>query len=57
MVFDVSGAFDDISHVRLLDNLHKRRVDEKIVKWIASLLSNIYTSTTIDGTGKLISKV
>ena len=49
MLLDVSGAFDNVSHARLLHDLRKRRVDEKTVKWIASFLSNRHTSIAMDG--------
>jgi hypothetical protein len=49
LLLDVSGAFDNVSHARLLHDLRKRRVDEKTVKWIASFLSNRHTSIAIDG--------
>jgi ribonuclease HI len=49
LLLDVSGAFDNVSHTRLLHDLRKRRVDEKTVKWIASFLSNRHTSIAIDG--------
>ena len=49
LLLDVSGAFDNVSHIRLLHNLRKRRVDEKTVKWVASFLSNRHTSIAIDG--------
>ena len=31
LLLDVSGAFDNVSHIRLLHDLRKRRVDEKMV--------------------------
>jgi hypothetical protein len=37
LLLDVSGAYDNVSRERLLHNLRKRRVDEKIVAWDASL--------------------
>lgn len=49
LLLDVSGAFDNVLHVRLLHDLRKRRVDEKIVKWIASFLSNRHMSIAING--------
>lgn len=49
LLLDVSGAFDTVSHERLAHNLRKRKVDEKIVKWIASFLSARKTRITIDG--------
>jgi hypothetical protein len=49
LLLDVSGAFDNVLHTRLLHNLRKRQVDKKTVKWIASFLSNRHTSIAIDG--------
>jgi ribonuclease HI len=49
LLLDVSGAFDNVSHKRLLHNLRKRRVDERIVRWIASFLSDRRTKIAIDG--------
>ena len=44
LFLDVSGAFDNVSHVRLLHNLRKRRVDLRIVKWIRNFLRGRFTS-------------
>lgn len=49
LLLDVSGAFDNVSHTRLLHNLRKRRIDERTVRWIASFLSNRHTRITVDG--------
>ena len=49
LLLDVSGAFDNVSHKRLIHNLRKRRIDEKTVKWIESFLSNRQTNIIIDG--------
>jgi hypothetical protein len=49
LLLDVSRAFDNVSHTRLLHDLRKRRVGEKTVKWIESFLSNRHTSIAIDG--------
>ncbi|KAJ3552812.1 hypothetical protein NPX13_g11028 [Xylaria arbuscula] len=49
LLLDVSGAFDNVSHQRLLHNLRKRRIDEKIVNWIRSFLKARKTSIAIDG--------
>ncbi|KAI7197882.1 hypothetical protein KC316_g4011 [Hortaea werneckii] len=49
LLLDVSGAFDNVSHQRLLHNLRSRKVDEKLVQWIASFPSNRRTRITIDG--------
>ncbi|KAL5371116.1 hypothetical protein PMIN02_013118 [Paraphaeosphaeria minitans] len=49
LLLDVSGAFDNVSHARLLHNLRKRKIDEKTVRWIASFLSDRHTRIRIDG--------
>jgi ribonuclease HI/exonuclease III len=49
LLLDVSGAFDNVSHIRLLHNLRKRKVDEKTVRWIASFLSERHTHIVVDG--------
>jgi hypothetical protein len=48
LLLDVSGAFDNVSHARLLHNLRKRRIDERIVRWIASFLANRTTVISFD---------
>jgi hypothetical protein len=48
LLLDVSDAFDKVSHGRLFHNLRTRRVDEKLVKWIASFLSERRTRMTMD---------
>jgi hypothetical protein len=45
LLLDVSGAYDNVSCERLLHNLRKRRINEKIVGWTASFLSG--RSTTV----------
>ena len=45
LLLDVSGAYDNVSRERLLHNLRKRQVDQKIVNWVESFLSG--RSTTI----------
>lgn len=40
LLLDVSGAYDNVSHERLLHNLRKRQIDPKIVRWVASFLSD-----------------
>jgi predicted HD phosphohydrolase len=49
LLLDVSDAFDNVSHARLLHDLRKRRVDKKTVKWMASFVSNRRTSIALDG--------
>ena len=48
LLLDVSGAFDNVSHVRLLHNLRKRRIDERTVRWIASFLEDRSTVISFD---------
>lgn len=38
LMLDVSGAFDNVSHKRLLHNLRKRQLPLKIVNWIGDFL-------------------
>ena len=45
LLLDVSGAFDNVSRQRLLHNLRKRRVNQTLVRWIGSFLSD--RSTTL----------
>jgi hypothetical protein len=40
LMLDVSGAFDNVSHARLLHNLQKRGLPLQLVKWIQSYLTN-----------------
>ncbi|KAJ3552122.1 hypothetical protein NPX13_g11188 [Xylaria arbuscula] len=49
LLLDVSGAFDNVSHQRLLHNLRKRRLDEKVVRWIESFLKERKTNMLLDG--------
>ena len=44
LLLDVSGAYDNVSHERLLHNLQKRRVSHKIVRWIKSFLEGRTTT-------------
>ena len=46
---DVAGAFDTVSHVRLLHNLKKRKIPNWIVQWIHSFLKERTTSLSING--------
>lgn len=45
LLLDVSGAYDNVSRVRLLHNLRKQRVSPNIVRWTESFLSG--RSTTL----------
>lgn len=44
LLLDVSGAYDNVSRERLLHNLRKRRIDPKIIAWIASFLADRTTT-------------
>lgn len=44
LLLDVSGAYDNVSRERLLHNLRKRQVSERIIRWIASFLSGHSTT-------------
>ena len=39
LCLDVSGAFDNVNHPRLLHNLRKRRIGGAIVRWVQSFIS------------------
>ena len=43
-MLDVSGAFDNVSHQRLLHNLKKRHIPLELVSWIESFVKG-WTST------------
>jgi ribonuclease HI len=40
LLLDVSGAFDNVSRQRLLHNLRKRCINQTLVRWIDSFLSD-----------------
>jgi len=40
LLLDVMGAFDNLSHMRLIHNLKKRRIGGNMINWILSFLSN-----------------
>ena len=40
LMMDVSAAYLYTSHQRLLHNLRKKRIDVKVVDWVASFLTN-----------------
>ena len=44
LLLDVSGAFDNVSHPRLIHNLRKRRIPTAIVNWIQDFLRGRTTS-------------
>jgi hypothetical protein len=38
LYIDILGAFNNVSHTRLLDNLRKRKIPEVIIRWVTSFL-------------------
>jgi hypothetical protein len=38
LMLDVSGAYDNVSHERLIHNLHKRRLGQ-LAPWVKAFLS------------------
>ena len=38
LCMDISGAYDHVSHARLLDNMKKRKIPENLIRWVASFL-------------------
>ena len=49
LLLDVSRAFNNVSHKRLLHNLQKQKVNKTTVRWIASFLSDRHTHILVDG--------
>src|SRR5215475_316799 len=47
LALDVQKAFDNVSHERLIHNLRKRKVPNKIIEWIYSFLSDRSTSVRL----------
>ena len=45
---DVSGAFDRVSHARLIHNLRKRRIPESLIRWIQSFLTDRSTELRVN---------
>jgi retron-type reverse transcriptase len=48
LMLDVSGAFDNVSHARLLHSLRKRGLPLQLVQWIQSYLSNRRSKIKLD---------
>lgn len=55
LMLDVTGAFDNVSHQRLLHNLRKRHIHPHLVGWLASYLSGRTTEIRLkEGTSSPI---
>jgi retron-type reverse transcriptase len=47
LCMDMSGAFDNVSHTRLLNNLRKRGIPSYIVRWVTSFLQERTTKIKV----------
>jgi exonuclease III len=47
LCMDISGAFDNVSHTRLLDNLRKRKIPDVIIRWVTSFLRERTTTIKV----------
>ncbi len=56
LLLDVMGAFDKLSHIRLIHNLKKRRIGGNMMNWILSFLSNRSTMISLPEFRKHASK-
>ena len=45
---NVSGVFDNVSHFRFFHNMRKRRVSNKLLKWVKDFLKNKSTTLIIE---------
>jgi len=50
VLMDVTGAFNNVHHQRLIHNLRKRRIPKKITRWLKSLLQDHSTRISFNGT-------
>ena len=46
---DVSGAFNNVHHARLIHNMRKRKIPAEITQWVLSFLSNRTTHMRFNG--------
>ena len=49
ILMDVSGAFNNVHHARLVHNMRKRRISTEITRWVLSFLSNRTTCMRFNG--------
>ena len=54
---DMAGAFDNVSHERVLHNLRIKRVPKYIVNWAESFLQERATSITLGGKTSAVEEV
>jgi len=49
ILMDVSGAFNNVHHKRLIHNMRKRKIPLEITQWVLSFLSNRTTQMRFNG--------
>jgi ribonuclease HI len=49
ILMDVSGAFNNVHHARLVHNMRKRKIPTEITKWVSSFLSDRTTYMRFNG--------
>ena len=49
ILMDVSGAFNNVHHTRLIHNMRKRKIPSEIAQWMLSFLSNRSTRMRFNG--------
>ena len=49
ILMDVSGAFNNVHHTRLIHNMRKRKIPSEIAQWVLSFLSNRSTRMRFNG--------
>ena len=49
VLMDVSGAFNNVHHARLIHNMRKRKIPPEIAQWVLSFLSNRSTHMRFNG--------
>ena len=49
LLMDVSGAFNNVHHARLVHNMRKRKIPDEIIRWVSSFLSNRTTCMRFNG--------
>ena len=49
LCLDIAGAFDKVSHARVLHNMRKKGIPERMVTWVESFLGGRKTTLSING--------
>jgi hypothetical protein len=54
LYMNILGAFDNVSHTRLLDNLRNRKIPDIIIRWVTSFLRKKTTTIKVfEGESKM----